>query len=162
MGRNNLLDRNTLLSLNKDPKSMDLHQMAVARSTNAKVAPGSEHDFIADRNREKDVSGMDEAFKKLNTLAKNGTLGLWNEKFGHVYGMGPGQKSLKESTGVNEKIDHLIEEFGGGAVASSVGTPIATFGGGATQIEDSSAKPQIFKDQKTHQDIGAEVKDKNE
>ncbi len=164
MGRNNLLDRNTLLSLNKDPKSMDLHQMAVARSTNAKVAPGSEHDFIADRNREKDVSGMDEAFKKLNTLAKNGTLGLWKEKFGHVYGMGPGQgqKSLKESTSINEKIDRILEEFGGGAVASSVGAPIATFGGGATQIEDSYAKPQIIKDQKTHQDVGAEAKGKNE
>ncbi len=155
-----LLDRNTLLSLNKDPKSLDLHNMAVARSGIAKVSPGSVHDFIADRDRDKEVGGMDEAFKKLNALAKSGTLGLWNKKFGHLYGMGK-QKSLKESSisyGANAKIDHILEEFGGGAVASSVGAPIATFGGGTTQIEDSYAKPQIIKDDCSHQDLGAEKK----
>ncbi len=153
-----MLDMNTILSLNKDPKSMDLHQMAIARSKGAKVAPGSEHDFIADRIRGKSVKGMDEAFKRINDLAKNGTLEIWNKKFGHMYGMGPGgpgKQNLKEST-ILDKIDKLIEEFGGGAVASSVGAPIATFGGGALKIEDSYAKPQILKDTKTHQDVGAE------
>ncbi len=151
-----LLDRNTILSLNKDPGSMDLHAMALARSKNAKVAPGSAHDFIADRNRTKDVGGMDEAFKKINTLAKNGTLGLLRDKFGHAYGMGP-QKSLKESSiisGVNDKIDSLLENV----VASGVGAPIAPFGGGATSIKDSGAKPTLSGASCTNQDIGAEVK----
>ncbi len=158
-----LLDRNTILSLNKDPKSMDLHQMAVARATNAKVAPGSEHDFIKDRNRHKNVKGMDEAFQRLNTLAKNGTLGLWQDKFGHMYGMGP-KKNLKESTdfsvvgGVSNKIDTLLEDFGGAAVASSVGAPIAPFGGGALSIKSSYAKPQLVKDNCSNQDQGAEKK----
>ncbi len=147
-----LLDRNTLLSLNKDPKSLDLHNMALARSNSAKVSPGSVHDFIADRNREKDVEGMDEAFKTINNLAKNGTLELWRKKFGHQYGMHPQGKNIRESTSIQNKINDLLEEF----VASSVGAPIAPFGGGALSIESSYAKPQIVKDQESHQDPGAE------
>ncbi len=146
-----LLDRNTLLSLNKDPGSMDLHNMALARSKSAKVAPGSIHDFISDRNRQKSVKGMDEAFQKINTLAKNGTLGLWQKKFGKQYNMG-----LKESTEVNQRIDSLLENV----VASGVGAPIAPFGGGATSIEDSYAKPKIYKEGGTHQDPGAAPKKK--
>lgn len=150
-----LLDMNTILSLNKDPKSMDLHNMALARSKNAKVAPGSAHDFIADRMRTKDVKGMDEAFRTINTLAKNGTLDLWRKKFGNQYNMGvQGTKGFKESSFIDSKIQGLIEEFAA-AIASSTGAPIATFGGGATSIENSYAKPQIVPDQKSHQDPGA-------
>ncbi len=148
-----LLDMNTLLSLNKDPKSMDLHNMALARSKSAKVAPGSAHDFIADRLRTKDVKGMDEAFKKINTLAKNGTLDLWRNKFGKAYGMGM-NKSLKENTEVSYKLGLLIENI----VASSVGAPVAPFGGGAISIEDSYTKPKLSKAGRSHQDPGAEVR----
>jgi len=148
-----LLDINTILSLNRDPKSMDLHNMALAKATNAKVAPGAIHDFIKDRLRKKDFGNMDEAFKHINTLAKNGTLGLWNDKFGHMYGMGS-KKNLKEST-VGNKIDKLIEELGaGGAVASGAG-PITSFGGGALSIASGYAKPQMVKDGCTHQDQDA-------
>ncbi len=148
---NKLLDRNTILSLNKDPGSMDLHDMALARSKNAKVAPGSVHDFIADRNRNKDVKGMDEAFKKINTLAKNGTLDLWRNKFGHAYGMGP--KAIKESSEVNTKIDSLLENV----VASGAGAPVATFGGGATSIKNSNARPTLTGVDCSNQDQGADV-----
>ncbi len=146
---NKLLDRNTLLSLNKDPGSLDLHDMALARMKGAKVSPGSVHDFIADRNRTKDVKGMDEAFKTINTLAKNGTLELWRGKFGHAYGMGPAGKKINESTEM--KIDALIENV----VASSVGAPVAPFGGGALSIEDSYAKPKVALGGCSHQDPGA-------
>ncbi len=141
-----LLDRNTILSLNKDPKSMDLHNMALARMKGAKVSPGSAHDFIEDRNRHKDVKGMDEAFKSLNTLAKNGTLNLWQKKFGQQYGMG----MLKEST-VGNKIDQLLENV----VASGTGAPIAPFGGGSLKIEDSYAPVKKVKEQCSNQDQGA-------
>ncbi len=145
-----LLDRNTLLSLNKDPGSMDLHNMALAKMKGAKVAPGSVHDFIADRNRTKNVKGMDEAFKTINDLAKNGTLNLWRKKFGDQYGMGH-QKKLNES--VELKIDSLLENI----VATSVGAPVAPFGGGALSIEDSYAKPKLSKASCSHQDPGASV-----
>ncbi len=153
MPKDKLLDRNVILSLNKDPKSMDLHSMALARSRSAKVAPGSVHDFIEDRNREKEVGGMDEAFKTINTLAKNGTLDLWRKKFGHSYGMGH-QKPIKESSQISAKIDNLLENV----VASGVGAPIAPFGGGATSIENSYAKPKLTGAECTHQDQGASSK----
>ncbi len=144
-----LLDRNTILSLNKDPGSMDLHDMALARMKGVKVSPGSVHDFIKDRNRTKDVKGMDEAFQNLNTLAKNGTLDLWRKKFGHQYGM-----SIKENTNVSNKIDQLLENV----VASSVGAPVAPFGGGALKIEDSYVKTKEYSSGCSHQDQGANTK----
>ncbi len=144
-----LLDMNTILSLNKDPGSMDLHNMALARSKSAKVSPSSAHDFISDRLRTKNVKGMDEAFKTINTLAKNGTLDLWRNKFGNQYNMGP--KSIKESTILSSKIDTLLENI----VATSIGAPVAPFGGGAVSIEDSYAKPKLTSADCSQQDQGA-------
>jgi hypothetical protein len=99
--------------------------------------------------RAKDVKNMDDVFKKLNTLAKNGTLELWRKKYGKKYGMG-----LTENTSINNKIESLLENV----VATSVGAPVASFGGGTTQIKDSYAKPVLHTEGKTHQDPGAKTK----
>ncbi len=145
-----LLDKNTLLTLMKDPKSIDLHELALAKAKNVKVSPNSVHDFIADRARSKNVKNMDEAFQKLNNLAKNGTLGLWHKKYGHKYGM-----ALKENTVINNKLDSLLEDVGApvaaGTVASGAG-PIASFGGPPSK---NIINKSPLKKQKSHQDPGA-------
>ena len=84
------LDMNTIQSLNKDPKSLDLHSMSLANLKNAKVNVGAMHDMIADRARTKRVGNFDEAFRKLNALKKNGVLDMYNKRFGP-------NKELRES-----------------------------------------------------------------
>jgi hypothetical protein len=168
-----MLDKNTLLTLNKNPGSVDLHKLALAKMKNAKVSPESKHEYIADRMRNKSVGDMDEAFKKFWEAHKNGTLRFFLEKHGASLGYVPvSSKSLKESntllnsnllenSNVGYKIDQLLETvapaFGGGAVASGVG-PIASLGGGEKNVRSSYAKPTLMKEDCTTQDPGAETK----
>lgn len=116
-----LLDRNTVQSLNKDPKSLDLHSMALANMKQAKVSVGAMHDMISDRMRTKKVGNYDEAFKKLNELRKNGVLDIYNKRM-----------NIKESTKLIKESTKLIKEDG--AVAVSSGAPIASYGGTGFQI----------------------------
>lgn len=114
-----LLDRNTIQSLNKDPKSLDLHSMALANMKSAKVNVGAMHDMIGDRMRTKKVGNFDEAFKKLNELRKNGVLDIYNKRMDI---MNP--KAIKENTSLDED----------GAVAVSSGAPLVSFGGTGFQV----------------------------
>jgi hypothetical protein len=146
-----LLDQNTLLTLNRDPKSIDLHKLALARMKNTKVNPEARHYFITDRARKKNIKDIDQLFQHLNELKKNGVLDLWMEKYGDMYGYSSSKrKQLKEN--IEYKIESLIENY----VASGVG-PIATYGG-----EPSKNKQiiNIYPGKCTHQDPGAE-KEKN-
>lgn len=94
-----MLDHNTIMSLNKDPKSIDLHNLALSKLKNVRVSPTAKHDFIGDRARTKNIDNMDELYGKLNELEKNGVLDIWIKKFGKTkYGPGADVKSLKEST----------------------------------------------------------------
>jgi len=97
-----ILDRNTILSLNMDPKSLNLHDMAIARMKKVKLNPTARHDFIEDRARTKEITNSDELFRKLNTMEKNGTLDIWIKKFGK-------KKYMKESI---EIFDDILEENG--------------------------------------------------
>jgi len=151
-----MLDRNTLITLNKDPKSIDLHNLALAKMNNVKVSPESKHDFIEDRVRTKKIKNMDELFKKINEMKKNGVLDLWAKKYGHK--MSLKESTLLENSNLSYKIDNLIEN----AIMSSTGAPIAPFGGAASSIKDSYAKPQIIKEDCTTQDKGAIIKCKKE
>jgi len=147
MARGNNLDRNTILTLNKDPNSIDLHNMALARMKNVKVDPTARQDFIEDRARGKNIKNIDELYEKLNELERNGVLDIWIKKFGK-------KKYLKENldflnsieidANILEESNKMIIEFSrkfieeiaggisggisGGAIASSVGSPIATMG----------------------------------
>jgi hypothetical protein len=100
MARGNRLDQNTLLTLNKDPGSIDLHNLALAKMKNAKVDPTAKHNFIDDRARKKNIKNIDELYEKLNELERNGVLDIWIKKFGK-------KKYLKESI---EIIDTILEE----------------------------------------------------
>lgn len=90
-----ILDKNTILSLTKDPKSIDVHNMTVANMKRPKINPNSKHDFIEDRARTKGVKNMDELFSKINKLRKNGTLDMWMKKYGQQH---YGPNFFKEST----------------------------------------------------------------
>lgn len=147
-----LLDQNTLLTLNKDPKSIDVHQLALARMKNVKVNPEAKHYFITDRARKKNIKDIDQLFQHLNELKKNGVLDLWMEKYGSTYGYVSPHKRKQLKEAVEYKIETLIENY----IASGMG-PIATYGG-----EPSKNKQiiNIHPGECTHQDPGAE-KEKN-
>lgn len=108
-----MLDMNTIQTLNKDPKSLDLHNVALANLKQAKVKVGAIHDMIGDRFRTKSVGNFDDAFKKLNELRKSGVLDIYNKKM-----------NIKENTEiVNENV-----------VAGPSSAPLASFGGTGFQI----------------------------
>jgi len=163
-----MLDKNTLLTLNKNPGSVDLHKLALARMKNTKVSPESKHEYIADRMRNKSVEDMDEAFKKFWEAHKNGTLKFFLAKHGASLGYVPvsslNNKQLKESTmlqysnllensSLENKIDSLIEN----AMMSGAG-PFATMGGSPLKVKTKYAKSTLMKEDCTTQDVGAEVK----
>jgi len=99
--RGNNLDQNTILTLNKNPGSIDLHNMALAKMKNAKVDPSAKHDFISDRAREKKIKDIDSLYEKLNELERNGVLDIWIKKFGK-------KKYLKEDSSFLEESDKII------------------------------------------------------
>lgn len=145
----NSLDKNTILSLNMDPKSIDLHKMALSKMKNIRVDPTAKHDFVKDRIRAKNISNIDDLYSKLNDLEKNGALDIWINKFGKKKYMIGGNTSIKESDvlSASSKIESLIEttlqEMEGmeagvtgtghaaasGTVASSTNAPIAYMNG---------------------------------
>jgi hypothetical protein len=100
MARGNNLDKNTILTLNKDPGSIDLHKLALAKMKNVKIDSTASHDFITDRARTKNIKNIDDLYKKLNELERNGVLDIWIKKFGKT-------KYLRESI---EIIDNILEE----------------------------------------------------
>lgn len=166
---NRNLDKNTLLSLNKDNKSIDLHKMALAKMNNARVDPSAKHDFIEDRIRVKNLDNMDDLYSKLNELEKNGALDIWIKKFGKHQYMGQQEpKTLKESGKLFGEIvegkltlnvDAILQEMDGAAAAgfTSVGSgPAATMGGMPAKnrvITDKYPDPMLaHSGEKTHQD----------
>ncbi len=128
----NVLDKNTILSLNQDPKSIDMHKMALSKMRNAKVDPSAKHDFIFDRMRQKSINNIDDLYSKLNDLEKNGVLDIWINKFGKQKYM-QGKQPLKESVElkVQELIETALEEIGAPLGGSTLGGsgPIATMAG---------------------------------
>jgi len=96
------LDRNTLLSLNKDPKSIDLHNLALAKMKNVRVDNTARHSFIKDRQRSKNIKNIDELYEKLNEMERNGVMDIWINKFGKKKYQG-GQVGGVESTAKNIK-----------------------------------------------------------
>lgn len=75
-----MLDSNTIQTINKDPKSIDLHELALSKIKNAKVDLEAKHDMIRDRMRTKAVNTYDEAYSKYQELKANGFLDLFNKK----------------------------------------------------------------------------------
>ncbi len=122
-----MLDKNTIQTLNKDPGSIDLHELALAKMKNAKVAVGARHDMIADRMRDKTVGTYDEAYKKYNELRKNGFLDLFNSQ-NKV--QTPKGAMMKESS-IGRVPEVLLEMV-------SVGSPIAPMGGSSFTVEQQS------------------------
>ena len=168
-----MLDRNTILSLNKDPKSIDLHKLALARMKNTHVDPSAKHEFIADRARTKGLGNMDDLYGKLNELEKNGVMDIWIKKFGKAkYGPGaPSEgKKLNESTTLDSFVfnkqeiveafheleDSALEEMDGGAVgvgsAAGAGVPAGMTSGSSGPIATYGGTPgknQINKNPET-------------
>lgn len=128
-----LLDMNTILSLNKDNKSVDTHNVQLAKMKNVNIAPEAKHDFIADRARKKDIKNIDSLYDKLNDLEKNGVLDIWMKKFGKdQYMRKPINENFEISSGSIEKVQKILTEMDGAAAAgmTSVGAgPAATMGG---------------------------------
>ena len=166
MRNKNSLDKNTLLSLNMDPKSIDLHKLALTRMKNAKVDPSAKHDFIKDRIRTKNINNIDELYNKLNELEKNGVLDIWINKFGKDRYKGT---TLKESTldiPLDRKIQTLIENTlesiaeaegvatASGTVATSIGAPIAYMNGPSKNHKRNTKGPILINKypEGTHQD----------
>lgn len=75
-----MLDQNTIQTINQDPKSIDLHELALSKIKNAKVNLEAKHDMIKDRMRTKAVRNYDEAYAKYQELKANGFLDLFNKK----------------------------------------------------------------------------------
>jgi len=136
-----MLDRNTILTLNKDPKSIDLHNLALAKSKAAKLNAGSSHQFIQDRDRSKGFKNYDEAYQKYIKLKNSGFLDLFNKKHGIGTNtnptINPTKKIIKEvsESSLIHKIDSLIEM-----------APIAPFNGPGAG-PDSSSKQFILKEE---------------
>ena len=152
-----MLDKNTLLTLNKNPGSINLHDLALAKNKSVRVNPKSKHDFIADRARTKNLKNMDDVFKKINELKRNGTLDLWAKKYGHTLGLKESTmlqySNLLENSSLRNKIDSLIEN----AMMSGVG-PFATMVSSPLKVKTKYAKSTLMKEDCTTQDVGAEVK----
>ena len=161
-----ILDKNTILTLNKDPKSIDLHNLALAGMKNVKIDSSIKHDFIADRARDKKIENSDEMYEKLNELERNGILDIWIKKFGKDKYRQKIQESIEISSdillenGVLKLIldpTKIVEEMGIG----TAGFMSAGSGPAITMNSSPSKKTQIIKpnpyqtEEKTSQDPGA-------
>ena len=167
------LDRNTILSLLKDPKSIDLHNLALSKMKKIRVDSTVQHDLLADRARQKNIKNSDELFQKLNEFEKNGVMDLWIKKFNkNKY-----QQKLQESIEISQDIllengrlklvldkEKIVEEMGMGAATSAAGMtsvgmgPAATMAGSPSKNSHITTKSPCVNDcDKTHQDPGAEA-----
>jgi len=171
-----LPDMNTILSLNKDPKSIDVYKVGLSEMKKGPLAPDAKHDFIEDRARVKNIKNIRALYDKLNDLEKNGVLDIWIKKFGKDKYR---NTLLKEGTAFDcieitsdilyedgklfFELDTaaIVEEMDGAAAAgfTSAGSgPAATMAGMPSKnkanpggIIDKYAKPTITSD-RTHQD----------
>jgi len=172
-------DTNTLLTLLKDPKSIDLHKMAESRA-GVDIDPSMKQEFIKDRARHKKVRNMDELYKNLNDMEKSGALDMWIQKFNKrqylkediIQSIEIFQNILLENNNLTfmlnkERIVSLMQEMDGAAAAgmTSVGMgPAATMGGQPSknrsnqQLINCGPEGTLSDCSKTHQDINISTK----
>jgi len=127
-----MLDKNTILTLNKDPKSVDLHSLALAKAKNVQLNASANHQLVKDRMRTKKFKNYDEAYQKYIDLKKSGFLDLFNKKHGLT------GKRIQENTAGSfliKKIDQLLEM-----------SPIAPFNGPGAG-PDSTSKQFILREE---------------
>jgi hypothetical protein len=141
----NFLDKNTLLTLNKNPKSIDLHNLALSRMKNVRVDPSAKHDFIADRARNKKLKNIDQVFQHLNELEKNGIIEMWMKKYGK-------KKYLHENQEIHIKFTPKFKKELVESIMSSA-APIAYMAGPQYfEIRNKYPKPTLTEPEKNDDD----------
>jgi hypothetical protein len=170
-----LPDMNTLLSLNKDPKSIDIYNNKIAGMKKGPLDPLAKHSFIEDRARTKNIKNIKDLYSKLNELEKNGVLDIWIDKFGKDKYRG---QALKESTieiaedilyengKLYVKLDKasIVEEMDGAAAAgftSSGSGPAAYMVGKTKHVVNKYPESKLLNNKiaETHQDTSIQNKD---